>query len=322
MATKAENLIKAMGGNITSSIGGGPELRGGRPAAQVPALDVKRATNVIVIPTEMVDPDPDQPREDFGEADESLDQLSASIAEQGQLQTVVVYEEGGRYMLVCGERRWRAAKKAGLTKINATLLLERPDELMKIILQHQENRQRKALTRNEEAKVFRTLMDKFGMSRADVARKLAISESDVSRALAIDEKLPEDVKEKVAEGKIAPSVAYEITKVQDPDRQRALAELAELGATREAVAAEAKKARADAGQVVAQRKPPTSRSGRGALRQEFPLGDGASKVMLTGPAASNPETCVDGLREALAQAEVVLAEQRGDAEGATRDQAA
>jgi ParB family transcriptional regulator, chromosome partitioning protein len=230
LMSKQDELKRNFGGNIAASMGQTP-LRGVSPTlGAAPVLTVTRRNDVVTVPVELVISDPDQPREEFGE--EELDQLAASIAEQGQLQTVVVYKEGERYMLVCGERRWRAVKRKGLPTINATLLKEKPDEMTRLILQHQENRQRKAFTRNEEAKVFRTLMERFGMSRAEVARKLVITEADVSRALAIEAKLPEDVKEKVTSGVIAPAVAYEITKVGGADRQRELAEMAEHGASR------------------------------------------------------------------------------------------
>lgn len=170
------------------------------------------------------------------------------------------------------------------------------------VLRYTENRQRKAFTRNEEARVYRALMEGFGLSKAEVARRLSVSESEVSRALAVDEKLPEDVRGKVAAGAIGVSVAYELTKVADPDRQRALAALAEQGATREEVAAEVKRVRAAAGDVVARRKAPASRRPVSVGRKEFALA-GGGRVTLTGPAAAGPDAWVAALREALTLAE-------------------
>ena len=307
---KQDELKRNFGGNIAASMGRTP-LRGASPPGETsPGLTVTRRNDVITIPADLVDPDPNQPREEFGE--EELEQLATSIAEQGQLQTVVVYKEGERYMLVCGERRWRAVKKKGLPTINATLLKEKPDELTRVILQHNENKQRKAFTRNEEAKVYRTLMERFAMSRADVARTLAIAEADVSRALAIDEKLPEDIKEKVSSGGIALTVAYEITKVCDPDHQRELAEMAEQGATRAEIIETAKSMR----EVAPRKRPDRRKPDRGTAPVEITLADSHSKVMISGPAASTPETRLAALREAEAAIKSGLAEQGGNTQAA------
>lgn len=307
--SKQDELKRNFGGNIAASMGQTP-LRGPRPApGAMSALAVTRRNDVITVPVDLIFPDPDQPREEFGE--EEIDQLATSIAEQGQLQTIVVYKEDDRYMLVCGERRWRAVKWKGLPTINATLLKEKPNEMTKLILQHQENRQRKAFTRNEEAKVYRTLMNRFGMSRADVARRLAITEADVSRAMAIDEKLPQDVKEKVTSGMIAPAVAYEITKVGDVDHQRELAAMAEQGATRADIIEAAKGLR-----EVAPRKRAGPKKAKSFGRARLVYEARGIVVTLTGDGlAAGSEAIAAALDEVKAR---VLAEAQGDA----RDQAA
>ncbi len=126
-------------------------------------------------------------------------------------------------MLVCGERRWRAAKLAGIPTMTATILAAAPAAGERLALQCIENLLRSDLRPLEEAKAYRQLMSLNAWSAAQLSRELSVSESKVTRALSLLE-LPEPVQGQVEGGVLPPATAYEISKIDDPDEQEKLAE--------------------------------------------------------------------------------------------------
>lgn len=226
---KLEDMMRSVGGNIGESMGAS-RLSGSTAAppkvahAGMPARlqGVTKSKDAAEIAVEKIEPDPDQPREEFD--DDALARLAESLKTRGQLQPIRVrWDEGrGAYVILVGERRWRAAKLAGLPTLSAIIAdgpME-PGELLAVQLI--ENCLREDLRPIEQAKAFRALMDSHGWSARQLARELAIDNSGVIRALALLE-LPGPVQDQVEQGALAPATAYELSKVEDPDAQRALA---------------------------------------------------------------------------------------------------
>jgi ParB family transcriptional regulator, chromosome partitioning protein len=237
--TGAATAAESMGAGVPSILGvsaPGP--------APVPARlqGIAKAKDVALIPLAKIGPDPDQPREEFDP--EALQRLADSLRERGQLQPIRVrWDEGrGQYVIVCGERRWRAAEMAGLPTMSCIIMegAIEPSELL--ALQLIENCVREDLKPIEQAKAFRTLMDRNGWSTRDLAAKLAIVQPQIVRTLALLD-LPDTIQEKVEQGALAPATAYEISKVEDPAAQAELAaRVVAEGLSRQETVAEVRRA--------------------------------------------------------------------------------
>src|SRR3954468_15932307 len=216
------NAAESMGAGVLGRTAPGSALHGatapGPAAAPVHLQGVVRNKDAAVIPVEKIGPDPDQPREEFDP--EELEALSESLRTRGQLQPISVYWEEGRglYVIVCGERRWRAAKMAGMTTMTATVLARAPEQGERLAIQLIENLLRADLKPVEQAKAYRQLMTMNGWTAAQLTRELAVTESKVTRALALLD-LPEAVQERVEKGILPPATAYEISKVADRAEQ-------------------------------------------------------------------------------------------------------
>jgi ParB family chromosome partitioning protein len=232
---KLEELSRLTAANVNDSIGVGRPARAAEapapsPSSSVPARwqGVIKSKNAVEIPVEKIAPDPGQPREEFDE--EALGRLAESLRARGQLQPIRVrWDEGReRYVILVGERRWRAAKMAGLPSLNAVVAEGSipPEELLAIQLI--ENCLREDLKPIEQAKAFKALMERNGWSARQVARELSIDHTGVARALALL-MLPRDVQEAVEAGQIAPRTAYELTKIDDPAEQAEAAKEAAAG---------------------------------------------------------------------------------------------
>jgi ParB family chromosome partitioning protein len=168
-------------------------------------------------------PDPLQPRRDFGK--QPLDELVASLKEVGQLVPIRIRLDGERFVLVDGERRWRAAKVAGLAAIAAIVESKALDAGQLVQRQLVANCQREGLTAMEEAQAVSRLMEETGWTASQVAARLGKSPATISRLLSLLG-LPHEVRERVATGEIAASAAYAISRIDDPEKQREFAEKA------------------------------------------------------------------------------------------------
>jgi ParB family transcriptional regulator, chromosome partitioning protein len=225
--SKLDELRRTMGANVTESAS-----RRGLPAAPTaPALGnlsaarmagVSRSKNAMEIPVDRIVPDPDQPRDEFDE--EALARLAESLRTRGQLQPIRVrWDEGrGAYVVVVGERRWRAAGMAGMPTLTCVVAEGDVDAGELLALQLIENCVREDLLPVEQARAYRTLMDRMGWSGNRLAQELGIAQSGVVHALALLE-LPAAVQEQVERGTLPASTAYEISKVDDPEVQAELA---------------------------------------------------------------------------------------------------
>lgn len=227
--SKLDELMRSSRGIASESMGrhqsAGPMHGASQPlAAAVPdrLQGVARSKNAAEIPIDKIDRDPEQPREEFDP--DALARLSESIRTRGQIQPIRVRWDHGRgaYVIVCGERRWRAARTAGMTTMSCVIMDGpiTPAELRS--LQLVENLVREDLRPVEQAKAFRAIMDLNGWSTHDVARELAVDQSSVVRALKLLD-LPAVVQEQVEQGTLPPATAYEVSKLEDPAEQAALA---------------------------------------------------------------------------------------------------
>ncbi|MBC7817332.1 MAG: ParB/RepB/Spo0J family partition protein [Planctomycetaceae bacterium] len=173
-----------------------------------------------------------QARETFGE--DSLHGLMLSLREVGQLVPLRVRKAGDKFVIVDGERRYRAARKLGLSTLAA--IVEAKDVAEGEVLQKQliSNVQRDDLLPLEKAKAIRRLMDVTKWTASAAASKLGISNANLSRLLALLE-LPEDIQARVASGAIPASSAYQLAKVGDPAKQAELAQQVASGLTRDAL---------------------------------------------------------------------------------------
>ena len=184
--------------------------------------------NVGKLAITQVVPDPAQPRVEFSE--EALERLASSIRDIGQLSPIRVRwsDDLEKWMIISGERRWRAAQQAGLTEVECYFHETElnPSEILE--QQLIENCLREDLQPIEEAQAFAELMKLNGWTGKEVAVALRVHPSRVSRALALL-KLPEEIQEQVNAGVIPARSAYEISKLPNADAQAALAEKAAAG---------------------------------------------------------------------------------------------
>ncbi len=152
--------------------------------------DTPRArTGMAEIPVDRLRPNPNQPRNHFDEA--AIDELTASIRRHGVLQPLLVSEDGpDRYLIVTGERRWRAARRAGLRSVPA-VIRERLEDAAQFELALVENLQRRDLTPLEEARAFEHLRTSLGLTQAEIADRVAMDRSTVANALRLLKLAPE-----------------------------------------------------------------------------------------------------------------------------------
>jgi ParB family transcriptional regulator, chromosome partitioning protein len=225
--SKDKDLLSRFGANLAESMGAGRVPLPGGAAAPVTAGPSRhdgctRLRSAAEIAVDRIVPDPGQPRTEFDP--DAIARLAESLKAHGQLQPISVRwsDDMGRYLIVTGERRWRAATLAGRPTV-AAVILEGPHTESQILeMQLIENCLREDLQPIEQARAFRTLMDRNGWSAARLAEALHLTGATVSRALALLE-LPYTVQEAVDAGTLAPSVAYEVSKLDDPEAQREVA---------------------------------------------------------------------------------------------------
>jgi ParB family chromosome partitioning protein len=181
----------------------------------------KGHTSVRTVPLDRIDPNPQQPRMSFDE--DTLRELAASITEHGVLQPILVRpsEDDGRYQLVAGERRWRAARIAGLHDIPA--LIEEIDDDTALEISIIENLQREDLSPLDEALMYERMTTDHGYSLRRLAQKLGKDKGYIENRLRLAD-APAEIKQLVSLRKDTLSHAYELLKVDDPRKRRKLAE--------------------------------------------------------------------------------------------------
>lgn len=174
--------------------------------------------SLVEVKISEIDPNIGQPRKKFDE-DELLE-LAESIKIHGVIQPIIVTKRGKRYEIIAGERRWRASKLAGLTKIPAVIREYTDKEIMEVSLI--ENIQRQDLNPIEEAVAFKNLIDEYKMKQDDLAERVSKSRSAITNALRLL-KLDDKVKAMLAEGLISTGHARALLAIEDKNKQQMLA---------------------------------------------------------------------------------------------------
>jgi ParB family transcriptional regulator, chromosome partitioning protein len=190
-------------------------------SALIPSASQESQTNgdLHELATEMISPNPDQPRTDIDE--EGIAELADSIGKVGLLQPIIVRPFGEGYQIIAGERRWRAARQVGLERVPVRVLSKTETESLEIALI--ENLQRRDLNAIEEARGYRRLLTEYRMTQAELADKVSKSRSAITNALRLLD-LPEDVQSLVYESKLSAGHARAILSVSDEATRLKLAQ--------------------------------------------------------------------------------------------------
>lgn len=183
---------------------------------QVDNINDKGVTEIDI---NKISPNREQPRRIFDET--ALEELAASIKQVGMIQPVILAKDGGYYKIIAGERRWRAAKIAGIEKIPA--IVRDYDDAFAFEVALIENLQRENLNAIEEANGYKRLIDEFGLNQEDVAEKVGKSRPAVTNSLRLLN-LDEEVQKMVLDGKLSGGHARALLGLNDSTRQRDLAE--------------------------------------------------------------------------------------------------
>lgn len=195
---------RRLGRGLNALLGTGSEHEG---------APVEGAGDLKHIPTNVIVPNPFQPRRDFDE--ETLAELAASIARHGILQPLLVRAHGTGYQLIAGERRWRAARRAGLPAVLCRVL--ELDDRAVFEATIEENLKRKDLGVLEKAQAFQDYLDRFGSTVEQLAAQLSLDRSTVSNYVRLLE-LPDEVKQALATEKITAGHARALLPLGHEDR--------------------------------------------------------------------------------------------------------
>jgi ParB family chromosome partitioning protein len=179
-----------------------------------PTVPAQGGELVLHLPVDSIQPNPEQPRREFSETE--LAALTASIRAQGLLQPIIVRSTGpDTYELVAGERRWRAARRAGLTAIPALLRDTRDDQMLPIALV--ENLLRENLNPVEEAQAYETLVERYAWTHEAIAEQVGKSRVHVANTLRLLA-LPQEILEEVASGDLTAGHARAILSAESEEK--------------------------------------------------------------------------------------------------------
>src|SRR6516165_5053514 len=193
-------------------------------AAAAPTLSPAQPTGPLQLDIDLIEPSPYQPRTRFRE--EALNELTRSIQASGIIQPLVVRPIGNRYQLIAGERRWRAAQRAGLEKVSA-IIRQVPDELA-LEMTLVENIQREDLNAIEAARAFERLMDEFQLTQEAVAERTGKDRATVANAVRLL-KLEPAIQNWIEEGKLTAGHGRALLAVMDPQLRMRYAQRAARG---------------------------------------------------------------------------------------------
>lgn len=282
------NALRDITSNVDESMGVRQTERQPRLSPVASAKDIGRTPlrKFGTLSLDQIAPDPDQPRTEFDE--EEIQNLAGSISSRiGQLHPIRVKwnEQINKWIVVTGERRYRAAMVAGLSQIDCYFHDQDITESEKLEQQLVENLLRQDLKPLEEARGYAALMELNNWNGKQVAEALRVSTSKVSRGLALLD-LPPDVQARINSGEIPRSSAYELSKLDNPESQ---SELADKTATGELTQRTATKA-------VRQRKGKATKA-RG-IRQTFQAENGL-KVTVSANRKGNYFEIEEALQQAL-----------------------
>lgn len=166
-----------------------------------------------------VEPNREQPRKNFDE--DALEELAESIKQFGLLQPILVQDRKTYYEIIAGERRWRAAKKAGLKEVPVIIKNLTEQEIVEISLI--ENIQREDLNPIEEAQAYKRLLTEFNLKQDEVAERVAKSRTAVTNSMRLL-KLCDDVQQMIIDGMISTGHARALISIEDPEQQYTIAQ--------------------------------------------------------------------------------------------------
>ncbi|MBV9184567.1 MAG: ParB/RepB/Spo0J family partition protein, partial [Acidobacteria bacterium] len=190
------------------------------PQRQEEPAESHATQGLAEIPISQIQPNPFQPRKTFNEA--SIDELARSVREHGIVQPLVVTRAGDKYKLIAGERRFRAAQKAGLTTVPVLIkeMMAEGDALQIALI---ENIQREDLNPIEEAMAYHQLHDDFQLTQEEISRRVGKERSTVANFLRLL-KLPDPVKKLLASGQLSMGHARALLAIESPRKQEQLAD--------------------------------------------------------------------------------------------------
>ncbi|WP_138294738.1 MULTISPECIES: ParB/RepB/Spo0J family partition protein [unclassified Clostridium] len=219
-AKKSGGLGRGLGALIATSDSGLPDWAQAEKQAETAPEQPSASGGIQEIPLRLIDPNPDQPRQTFDP--EALKVLAASIKTHGVLQPILLApQEKGRYRIIAGERRWRAAKSARLKTIPALVREVELRDQMELALV--ENLQRQDLNPIEEAVSIRALMDEFSLTQEAVAERIGRSRPAVANCLRLLA-LPAPIQQMLKDGRLNPGQARPLVALDDSKLQLELAE--------------------------------------------------------------------------------------------------
>jgi ParB family chromosome partitioning protein len=200
--------LDALFGEINAEVSATPEIK------RLSKANGGDADSIIYVDIDSIKPNSMQPRQSFDE--ESVEGLADSIRMHGVIQPVMLQKNGIGYELVAGERRWRAARKAGLREIPAIVraLSSEENALFAVI----ENVQREDLNPLEEATAFRKIMDVYGMTQENISKSVGKSRPYIANTLRLL-KLPKEIREMLSAGNLTLGHANAIGAIKDPEKQ-------------------------------------------------------------------------------------------------------
>ncbi len=213
MAVKNKGLGKGLG----SLLGDVADLN---KITEVPPITEEEIKNEQTIKLRLIEPNRNQPRKDFNE--EGLQELAESIRVHGIVQPLIVTKRGDHYQIVAGERRWRAAKIAGLRELPAIVKDYSDKEIDEISLI--ENIQRQDLNPIEEAGAFKQLMDEYGLTQEALSERVAKSRTAITNSLRLL-RLPEAVQELLKNSDISTGHAKVLLGLDTPEKQAEAAKI-------------------------------------------------------------------------------------------------
>jgi ParB family transcriptional regulator, chromosome partitioning protein len=217
----AEKRRPALGRGMAALLSNAPPPASAPAAAAPAAAAAIPGRTLLSLPIEAIERNPEQPRKRFEEA--KLEELAASIREHGIVEPILVRKDGTKYRILAGERRWRAAQRAGLKEVPAILREATDREAFELALV--ENIQRADLNAIEEAEAYDVLLSDHGLTQEEIAKRVGKERSTVANALRLL-KLPEEVREAVRGGQLDMGHARALLSLEDAESIRKTAQRA------------------------------------------------------------------------------------------------
>ncbi len=205
MATKKKAGLGGLGKGLDLLIPGGVE-------------EEKESKDVVVLKTSMLEPNKDQPRKTFD--DEKIAELAESIKQYGIIQPIIVSKKDDYYQIIAGERRWRAAKKAGLKEVPVVIKEYTDKEIAEISLI--ENIQREDLNPIEEAQSYKQLIEDYNLTQEELAQRVSKSRTVITNAMRLL-KLHPEVQQMLISSEITAGHARALLGLEKPEQQLKLA---------------------------------------------------------------------------------------------------